>query len=131
VNKDPCHGTAASDRGFSLIEVIAALVIFSTGVLMVLRLTTALSARMEYSATASEVAVRSQERLDSLESLPFDSLALGTTADTLTIQGAQYVRTVVVTSVTGILYQIQVTTVRMDGEAGPSSAATSYAAGHW
>jgi prepilin-type N-terminal cleavage/methylation domain-containing protein len=131
VSNDPCHGPVASVRGFSLIEVIAALVVFSMGVLMVLSLTTALSTRMQYSAVASELAVRSQERLDSLESLPFASLTVGTKVDTITVQGVQYVRTVVVTPVTGLLYELQVTLVRLDGGSGPSSTATSYAAAPW
>lgn len=131
MSNDPCHGNAPDAWGFSLIEVIAALVVFSMGVLMVLSLTSALSKRMEYSALASEVAVRSQERVDSLEALPFDSLTLGTTADTITIQGVQYVRTVVITAVTGLLYQVQVTLVRLDGEAGPTSTTTTYAAAAW
>ena len=90
-------------RGFTLIEVIAALVIFSVGVLMVLQLTTALSRQMEYAATASELVVRSEERLDSLEALPFTSLVPGTTVDTITIHGVPYLRTAAVTSVTGLL----------------------------
>lgn len=110
---------------------MAALLIFSMGVLVVLRLTVSLSARMEYAATASELGVRAQERLDSLESLPFDSLTLGTVEETLTIQGEDYVRRVVVTSVTGLVYQMQVTLEPADGEPGPRTTATSYAAAPW
>lgn len=131
MNNGPCSGTAPCRRGFTLIEVIAALVIFSVGVLMVLRLTTALSAQMQYAATASELVVRSQERLDSLEALPFSSLVLGTTSDTITVLGVQYLRTAVISQVTGLLYQIQVTLTRLDGGSGPSFTVTSYSAAQW
>ena len=79
---EPCRRAVPCHQGFTLIEVIAALVIFSLGVLMVLRLTSALTAQMEYAATSSELVVRSEEPLDSLEALPFTSLVLGTTIDT-------------------------------------------------
>jgi prepilin-type N-terminal cleavage/methylation domain-containing protein len=131
VSNEPCLGTVPSRRGFTLIEVIAALLIFSLGVLMVLKLTTALSAQMEYAATASELVVRSEERLDSLEALPFTSLVLGTTVDTVTVNSVAYARTAAITLVTAILYQLQVTLTRVDGAEGPSFTVTSYASAQW
>ena len=125
-----CVRTVPCRRGFTLIEVIAALVIFSVGVLMVLRLTSALTAQMEYAATASELVVRTEERLDSLERMPFDSLVAGVTKDTLTIRGRTYVRTTTVSAVTGLLKELQVSLARASGS-GPSSTVTSYAAAQW
>jgi len=131
VNAESCRAPRAAPRGFTLIEVIAALVIFSAGVLMVLDLTRSLSREMRYAATTSELVVRAQERLDSLESLSFDSLTVGTTGDTLAIEGVVYQRTVTVSSVTGLLYQFDVTMSPVTTGQGPSYAATSYAAAHW
>jgi len=130
VIRAPCRGAGPS-RGFTLIEVIGALVIFSTGVLMVIRLATALSARMEYSARTSAIVARAQERLDSLEALPFDSLTRGTDTDTLTVRGVRYILTAEVTEVTGLLYQIDVELAPSASGSGPSFSATSYSRAEW
>jgi prepilin-type N-terminal cleavage/methylation domain-containing protein len=127
----PCRRHARCTQGFTLIEVIAALVIFSLGVLMVIRLTTALGRQMQYSGKSSELVVRAEERLDSLESLDFDSLAAGTASDTLTVQGTPYARTVVISAVTGVLFKIDVTLAPVTAGSGPSYSTTSYRANSW
>jgi prepilin-type N-terminal cleavage/methylation domain-containing protein len=116
--------------GFTLIEVIGALVIFSVGVLMVLQLSGALGTQMRYAAARSEIAVLGNERLDSLEATPFDSLAAGTTAGTVTVGGTSYSQSVVVTAITPVLYQIDVTLSPSTGS-GPSYAVTSYTSAVW
>ena len=126
----PWRGPGPS-RGFTLIEVIAALVTFSLGVIMVLQLSTALSAPMEYSARTSSIVARAQERLDSLEALPFDSLTLGTDTDTLTVRGVRYILTAGVTEVTGVLYQIDVELAPSVTGSGSTFSATSYATAAW
>ncbi len=131
MSAEPCRSSGRPRRGFTLIEVIAALVIFSVGVLMVLDLTGALSRKMRYAATTSELVVRAQERLDSLESLAFDSLTVGTTLDTLTVEGIGYGETVSVSVVTGLLRQLDVALAPITAGEGPSYALTSYAAAHW
>ena len=55
--------------GFTLIEVVAALLTFSMGVIMMLKLTTSLSRSMEHSAVNSLITVEGQERMDSLSAL--------------------------------------------------------------
>ncbi len=127
----PCRGSGPSRGGFTLIEVIGALVIFSLGVIMVLQLTGALTRQMEYAAKSSELVVRAQERLDSLEALPFDSITVGTRQDTLTVRGVRYVRRTTVTSVTGLLRRIDVGLAPQTPGTGPSFTATSYAATRW
>lgn len=105
--------------------------IFSLGVLMVIQLATALSARMEYAARTSAIVARAQERLDSLETLPFDSLTLGTHVDTLTVRGVRYILSAQVTSVTGILRQLDVELAPVTSGSGPTYSTTSYAAAEW
>ena len=121
----------AGASGFTLIEVIGALVIFSVGVLMVIQVSGSLSNQMQYAAVTSELVVRGQEQLDSLEATPFDSLTTGTAVDSLIISGAAYTQTVSVTTVTALLYQLDVTILPRSGGPGPSFAATSYSALPW
>jgi prepilin-type N-terminal cleavage/methylation domain-containing protein len=130
VSVTPWRGSGPR-RGFTLIEVIGALVIFSLGVIMVLQLTGALSRQMEYAAKSSELVVRAQERLDSLEALPFDSITVGTHQDTLTVRGIGYVRQLTVTSVTALLVRIDVSVTPITAGSGPSVSSTSYAAASW
>ena len=127
----PWRGCGPAGRGFTLIEVIGALLIFSVGVIMVLQLTGALSRQMAYAARSSELVARAQERMDSLEALPFDSITVGTQQDTLTVRGIRYVRRAAVTSVTGLLRRIDVSLMPQTTGSGPSYSATSYAAARW
>lgn len=119
-----------SAGGFTLIEVIGALVIFSVGVLMVIQVSGALGTQMRYAGVRSELGALAGERLDSLEALPLASLATGTTVDTVSVTGFDYVRTVVVTSMTPVLSRIDVSLVSVDG-GGPSHSVTSYATEPW
>jgi len=126
------HGAARGagrNTGFTLIEVIGALVIFSVGVLMVIRLTTATGTQMRYAGVSSELAVRASERLDSLEAAPFASLVMGVETDALTVSGLAYQRSVTLTRITPLLAQVEVTLTPVDD--GPSYAATSYVAEVW
>lgn len=116
--------------GFTLIEVIGALMIFSVGVLMVIQVSGALGVQMRYAGVRSEIAVLANERLDSLESAPLDSISAGTTRDTLIVQGLSYERLVVITSVTAVLAKIDVTLSPVDS-IGPSHAVTSYTSAVW
>ena len=121
---------AGRPGGFTLIEVIAALVIFSVGVLMVMQVGGALSTQMRYAGARSEIVVRANERLDSIMATPFDSVAAGTTLDTLTVQGWRYQRTVTIIAITAVLARVEVELVAIDS-VGPSHAVTSYTSAAW
>lgn len=116
--------------GFTLIEVIGAFVIFSVGVLMVVRLSTATSRQMRYAGVASELAVRAAERLDSLDAEPFSSLVMGTDADTFTVMGLRYERSVTLTRSTQLLARVEIALTPVGGE-GPTFTTTSYVAETW
>ena len=125
------RGCGPSRGGFTLIEVIGALVIFSLGVLMVLQLSGALSAQMEYAAKSSELVARGQERVDSLEAVAFASLTVGAVQQTITVRGASYTLTATVSTMTGVLKRIDVTLAPVTAGTGPSYSLTSYAAAKW
>lgn len=116
--------------GFTLIEVIGALVIFAVGVLMVIQTSGALSNQMRHAARTSEIVVRAHEWLDSLEALPHSSLAPGTRTDTVVVGGIAYRRQAVLSRRTAVLMDITVTLEPVEGDA-PSYTASSHAAAYW
>lgn len=116
--------------GFTLIEVVAALVVFSVGVLMVVRLSTASATQMRYAGVSSALALRAAERLDSLEAEPFASLTPGTDADTFLVSGLSYERVVTLTILTPLLARVEVALTPVDGQ-GPSLTTTSYVGETW
>lgn len=120
----------ARRRGFTLIEVVAALVIFSVGVLMVVRLSTASTTQMRYAGVSSALALRAAERLDSLEAEPFASLSPGTVADTFVVSGLSYGRVVTVTRLTPLLARLDVSLAPVQGQ-GPTLTTTSYVSETW
>lgn len=127
---DSCPTSGRARNGFTLIEVLGALVIFSVGILMVMRVGGALTTQMRYAGARSEIVVLANEQLDSIEAMPFDSITPGTALDTVTVQGWSYVRRVVVTSVTPVLARVEVGLSRVDS-LGPSHVVTSYTSAVW
>jgi prepilin-type N-terminal cleavage/methylation domain-containing protein len=120
----------AASSGFTLIEVIGALVIFSVGVLMVIQVSGALGTQMRYAAVRSELAVLANQRLDSLEAQAFVSVAAGTALDTLTVQGADYECAVTVAALTAVLKRLDISLAAVVGD-GPTHAVTSYISASW
>lgn len=127
----------ATGGGFTLIEVIGALLVFSVGVIMLLQITTSLSRQLEYAALNSLITAEGQERLDSMNALAFSFLATGTVQDTMTIRGVQYGRTQTVTpcpctggSPSVLTKKVYVSLVPLTGT-GPSFTATGYVADLW
>ncbi len=120
--------------GFTLIEVMAALLIFVMGVLMVMNLGSALTTQLEYSGITSEIVVVAHEQLDSLAATPFDSLQAQTVEEDFPVgqQEIEYTKTVTVSLVNPLLYKIEVDVSLTDASAsGPSYSVTTYTAGAW
>ena len=121
---------ARKASGFTLIEVIGALVIFSLGVLMVIQVSGALGTQMRYAGTRSELVVHAAQLLDSVAAEPFASVAVGTSLDTLVVQGVEYECTLAVAAVTPVLKRVEVSLDALDTN-GPSHAVTSYVSAAW
>ena len=123
-------GPRASKAGFTLIEVIGALVIFSMGVLMVTNLAGTLSLQMERAALRSELAVTGQERLDSLELVPYTSLTVGTTTSFASIRGETYTWSVTVSDSTVLVRHVHVAGSPGSGS-GPAFSGSTFVARLW
>ncbi len=119
-----------SAGGFTLIEVIGALVIFSMGVLMVMGLGGTLSLQMERAALRSELALVGQERLDSLELVNYTALTLGTTTTSTSIRGETYTWSVTVSDSTAIMRHVVVSGVPSSGS-GPSFKGSAFVDRVW
>ena len=116
--------------GFTLIEVIGALVIFSMGVLAVVRLAGTLSVQMERAALRSELAVVGQERLDSLELVDYAALTVGTTTSSSSIRGETYDWSVTVSDSTAVILHVEVSGTPSSGS-GPSFSGATFVDRSW
>ncbi|MCH7563915.1 MAG: prepilin-type N-terminal cleavage/methylation domain-containing protein [Gemmatimonadetes bacterium] len=116
--------------GFTLIEVMAALVVFSLGVLSVVQITGVLSTLLERAGLRSEIVVVGQARLDSLELIPYTSLTLGSTVDTLQLRGKDFVCTTTITQPSVLLRQIDFSVVP-GTPPGPSFLGSTYVQLAW
>jgi len=119
-----------SRDGFTLIEVIGALVIFSMGVLAVMGLGAALTLQMEMAALRSELALVGQERLDSLDLVDYATLTVGTTTTSTSIRGQTYVWSVTVSDSTAIIRHVAVAGVPSNGS-GPSFKGSAFVDRDW
>jgi len=119
-----------SADGFTLIEVIGALVISTMGVLAVVLLTNTLSVQMETAALRSELAVVGQERLDSLELVAYPNLTIGTTTSSASIRGETYTWSVTVSDETVVIRQVVVTGIPYSGS-GPSFSGSAFVDRSW
>lgn len=104
--------------------------IFAVGILMIMQVGGALTTQMRYAGVRSQIAVLAGEQVDSVESMPFDSLTDGTSEDTVTVQGWSYRRRLTVSTLTPILARIEVDLFRVDS-LGPAHSVTSYTSAVW
>ena len=126
------HGPegAACSLGFTLIEVVGAILLFSVALLMVIQLSGSVGEQLERSAINVELVSLAAERLDSLEAADFSSLSVGTDADTLPVRGESYARIWTISEYNPILLRISVSLQPVDGS-GPTFSTESYKAGSW
>ena len=133
MSAEPCPSNSCRG-GFTLIEVIGALLIFVMGVLVVMRLSAASSTQLQYSGVASELVVIAHEQIDSLAATPFDSLEAKTEKNDFKVGAAEieYTKTVTVSLLNRLLYRFDVDVSLKDTLAwGPSYSVTTYSAGAW
>ncbi|NNM07138.1 MAG: prepilin-type N-terminal cleavage/methylation domain-containing protein [Gemmatimonadetes bacterium] len=119
-----------SKSGFTLIEVVGALVIFSVGVLALLSLTGALSVQLNQAGKGTSVSAEVQTKLDSLQTLPYDSLFPGMAEDTVEFQGERFLVRYLVTQATPLMREVQVIVEPVDGS-GPELTASAFVSRPW
>lgn len=107
------------------------MLLFSVALLMVLQLSGSLATQIQHSAVNSELVSLARERLDSLERLPFDSLAPGTSTDTLTVQGVSYGRSSTIARYGPLLLEISVSMTPVTPGEGPTYSMESFKSGPW
>lgn len=118
------------NRGFTLIEVLGAMVIFSVGVLMITSMTTSLSGRFQSNTLRTNLSIVGQGRLDSISAVEYDSVSVGTSSGTLTISNEPYTCTMTVTQTDPVSRTVQVFLSPVDGS-GPLFNGTVYVARRW
>ena len=127
VDPDGDHGCS---HGFTLIEVVGAVLLFSVALLMVIQLSASVGEQLDRAAISVEIVSLARERMDSLESVAFDSLTVGADSDTMAVRGRSYSRAWSVSLYSPILKELSVSLSPVGGT-GPSYSTASYKAGTW
>ena len=117
-------------NGFTLIEVLGALLVFSMGVLMTLNLTDGMSERLSRSALRSEVLVRARAHLDSIEASAGSGLSPSSVERSVTLQGRSYRETLSVSVFSPLVLEVRVTVEPASGP-GPRETLTSFVSVPW
>jgi len=116
------------ERGFSLVETIIALVILTIGILAVATLSSATIWQVRRGQDLTNSSLAAQEIMEQLKAQPYDSVEVGTFADTVTMGGIDYTVGWVVTDLTDSLAsggnQLKEITVYSGGGLTQSSAET-------
>lgn len=116
--------------GFTLIEVIGALMVLSVALLLTTGLTASLTVQVRQATLKSELVATAQRRLDSLSVLSYSQVPLGVTADTIEIEGTSYVYRQAVELHSSWLRQV---TLSLDplGASGPDIEIVTYVRPPW
>ena len=98
----------ASRGGFTLVEVMVALVVLALGALATTQVALAVAVLMQQSTAKTELIAHAENRLESVVTRDYALLADGVEVDTVLVRGAPYVRRVTITATNARTRQIQV-----------------------
>ena len=90
--------TAASTGGFTLVEVMVALVILALGALALTHLSLSVAVLMRQSSAKTELIALAENRLESVQSRAYADLRPGTEQDTVRVRGVPYVRRITISA---------------------------------
>lgn len=116
--------------GFSLVEVMVSMVVLSFGALSMVQMAGGLALGLRQAGAQTAVVAAAQTGLEATEVQDFGSVSVGTTVDTVAIQGRAYVRSVTVTSATSRVKRVDVTVSPLVSP-GPTHTLTSYVHKQW
>lgn len=117
-------------QGFTLIEVLGAMVIFTSGVLMVLGLSETLQRQLSRSGIITEMSSVIGAQIDSLEAIEYDSLATGQTSASVSFQNRNFTLSRNVTQYSPLVKEVTVT-LSANGWDGPTRSQSSYVVDEW
>jgi type IV pilus assembly protein PilV len=92
-------GSTIARAGFSLVEVLIALVVLSLGILAVASMASSAIKQVQVGFNITNSTLAAQQVLDAYAMQPFDSIALGNSADTVSLAGIDYTVASAVTDV--------------------------------
>lgn len=98
----------ASDRGFTLVEVMVALVILATGALAITQLSLSVAMLMQQSTAKTELITFAENRLEAVQAMEYEEIVAGVLEDTVVVRGHPYVRRVTITEPNSRMREIRI-----------------------
>ena len=89
---------ATSTGGFTLVEVMVALVILAVGALALTHLSLSVAVLMQQSSAKTELIALAENRLESVQARDYADIDPGVEQDTVSVRGKSYVRRVTITA---------------------------------
>ena len=116
--------------GFTLIEVMGALVIFTVGVLGALQLSNGLGERLDRAALRTRVVETAHEQIDSLRAIGYATLTAGSSSSTVTLSTRSYRIDRTIAQYSPLVKRIAVAVEPVSGS-GPAHSTASFLATDW
>ncbi len=101
-------GRHASTGGFTLVEVMVALVILALGALALTQLSLSVAVLMKQSSAKTELIALAENRLERVQAQDFDDIDPGVAADTVSVRGKAFIRRTTITAPNARTRQIEV-----------------------
>ena len=91
-------GDVSSTAGFTLVEVMVALVILAVGALALTHLSLSVAVLMGQSTAKTELIALAENRIESVQARAYEDIDPGVEQDTVSVRGKPYVRRVTITA---------------------------------
>lgn len=97
-----------ASAGFTLVEVMVALVVLALGALSIMQVSLSVAVLMQRAGARTQLITAVDNRLESVQARPFGDLRAGTEEDTVVIRGLPYRRRVTIAAPNSRLREIRV-----------------------